>query len=117
MNRTRNRASLAASTRNAKLPRTYSCFLCLLFSTALMGGCVSQVHQPLPIRDEAVIHVKLVDHIDYVPGAHAYGLSRCANGVCTVEILRQYYPHCVEHEIRHVFEGDWHPGRETLEGC
>jgi len=47
----------------------------------------------------------------------AYGLSRCANNVCVIEILRDRYPYCLHHEIRHVFEGDWHAGRESIEGC
>ncbi|WP_312938310.1 hypothetical protein [Stutzerimonas nitrititolerans] len=68
-------------------------------------------------REEALIHVRLVDRIDYKPGTQAYGLSRCANGVCVIEILRDRYPFCLNHEIRHVFEGDWHAGRESIEGC
>lgn len=70
-----------------------------------------------PTRDEALIHVRLVDHIDYKPGTRAFGMSRCANGVCTVEILRDHYPYCLDHELRHVFEGDWHAGHGTVEGC
>ena len=72
---------------------------------------------PEPVRDDVLIHVHLVDHIDYQPGAEAFGLSRCANGVCVLQVLRERYPFCLLHELRHAFEGDWHPGRETLDDC
>lgn len=94
----------------------YTC-CCLVGSAALLGGCASDGTSGVPIRDEAIFHVRLVDKIDYKPGAEAYGLSRCSNGVCEVELLRDHYPYCLGHEIRHIFEGQWHPGRETLEGC
>lgn len=84
---------------------------------ALLGGCAGERTALLLSRDEALIHVRLVERIDYKPNTEAYGLSRCANGVCVIEVLRDRYPYCVEHEIRHVFEGAWHGNRETLEGC
>lgn len=91
--------------------------LCLFGAAAAISGCAVDEPARTPTRDEALIHVRLVDHIDYKPGTEAFGLSRCANGVCVVEILREHYPYCLGHELRHVFEGDWHAGHETLEGC
>ncbi|WBL59228.1 hypothetical protein LQF05_15045 [Stutzerimonas stutzeri] len=88
----------------------------MLGTAVAMGGCAAEPVRK-PTRDEALIHVRLVDRIDYKPGADAYGLSRCANGVCVIELLREHYPYCLGHELRHVFEGDWHAGHETLEGC
>lgn len=64
-----------------------------------------------------MIHVRLVDEIAYRPGHTAYGKTQCANGVCVIEILRDRYPYCLSHEIRHAFEDDWHHGRETTEDC
>lgn len=91
--------------------------LCVVGLTAalVLVGCDNAV--PMPQRTDAIAHIRLVDQIDYKPGYDALGLSRCANGVCVVEIRRDLYPACLVHEIRHVFEGDWHPGRETTEGC
>lgn len=100
--------------RNAIISCGLGAVLCLaaLFTLA---GCDQT---PATIeRTEAVVLIKLVDQIDYNPGYEALGLSRCANGVCRVEIRRDLYPACLTHEIRHVIEGDWHPGRETTEGC
>ena len=95
------------------------CVVCCLPVLALLFllGCASQLESPELIRDDVLIHVHLVDHIDYQPGAEAFGLSRCANGVCVLQVLREHYPFCLLHEFRHAFEGDWHPGRETLDDC
>ena len=82
-----------------------------------LPGCASHLAPAEPMRDDVLIHVHLVDHIDYQPGAEAFGLSRCANGVCVLQVLRERYPFCLLHEIRHAFEGDWHRGRETLDDC
>ncbi|HCJ30373.1 MAG TPA: hypothetical protein DHV63_14040 [Pseudomonas sp.] len=81
-----------------------------------LAGCASEEIRPIT-REEALIHIRLVDKIDYKPGMQALGMSRCANGVCVVEILRDRYPYCLDHEIRHVFEGDWHAGHESTESC
>ena len=89
----------------------------LLAFALLLPGCASQFTAPEPIRDDVLIHVHLVDHIDYQPGAEAFGLARCANGVCVLQVLRERYPFCLLHELRHAFEGNWHPGRETLDDC
>lgn len=85
--------------------------------SSLLTGCAGETQMAPISRDEALIHVRLVDRIHYKPGMKAYGLSRCANNVCVIEILRDRYPYCLHHEIRHVFEGDWHAGRESIEGC
>lgn len=97
---------------------TTACFagaaICLVALFAL-AGCDET---PTTVeRTEALVHIRLVDQIDYKPGYEAFGLTRCANGVCVVGLRRDRYPACVTQEIRHVFEGDWHPGRETTEGC
>lgn len=87
----------------------------LILAVLLLAGCDQS---PVTIeRTDAIVHIKLVDQIDYRQGYEALGLSRCANGVCVVEIRRDLYPQCLTHEMRHVFEGDWHARRETTEGC
>lgn len=37
------------------------------------------------------------------------------NNKCII-YLRQY-PQCLAHEVRHCYEGNWHEGRKTDEGC
>ena len=87
----------------------------LILAALLLAGC-DQTSAQIG-RTEALVHIRLVDQIDYKPGYEALGLSRCANGVCVVEIRRDLYPAYITHEIRHVFEGGWHARRETTEGC
>lgn len=96
--------------------RPLSGMLVLAIALAL-PGCASNEPARVLVRNDVLLHVRLVDHIDYKPGTQAFGLTRCTKNVCVVEILRDRYPLCLQHEIRHVFEGDWHGSRETLEGC
>ena len=94
---------------------SFACAGLCAVALLLLTGC-NQAPAQIE-RTEALVHIKLVDSIDYKPGYDALGLSRCANNVCIVEIRRDLYPQCLTHEIRHVIEGDWHKGRETAEGC
>jgi len=75
---------------------------------ALLTGCAGQ--QPQPLRDEATFSVRILDdrpdHWAPSTAATTYGSSR-------IEMLRDYYPECLTHEIRHVFEGAWHNQRTT----
>lgn len=88
-----------------------------LVAALLISGCVTDDAPPAVLRDDVLLYVHLVDHIDYRSDTKAYGLTRCANNVCTLEILRDSYPYCLQHELRHAFEGNWHANRETLEDC
>ena len=77
----------------------------------MLTGCDDQ---PKPKIDEALVVIKIVDAPgrDWPSGAAAItrGLG---TGLSTIEILRDYYPECVTHEIRHVFEGAWHDQATT----
>lgn len=35
----------------------------------------------------------------------------------TCVVFLRKYPECLLHEIRHCFEGQWHPKRDTTEDC
>ncbi|ANG63024.1 hypothetical protein A8C75_11440 [Marinobacterium aestuarii] len=88
-------------------------FHCAWLSCALVAGCSST-----PIvaqRDEVFVHIRLVDAIDERPDA--LGLANCNNGVCYIQILRDRYPDCITHEVRHGFEANWHEHRETTDYC
>jgi hypothetical protein len=91
--------------------------LLVLASVLALSACAAGEAARVPVRDDVLLHVRLVEHIDYRPGSTAFGLTRCANNVCVVELLRNRYPYCLQHEIRHVFEGDWHAHRESIEDC
>lgn len=78
----------------------------------LLSGCAF-FSEPPPLRDEAIVHIKLVDNLPY---GH-YGKATCAEGLCTVLLRRDTYPYCLGHEVRHAFEGNWHEGRESVDDC
>ena len=63
-----------------------------------------------PNKDRVVAVVDIVD-VTKVPGA--LGSAQTINGVCHVEIRRDVYPKCFNHEFAHCFSGDWHKGYDT----
>ena len=88
---------------------------------ALAGLCAAMLvmltgcdDQPQPAITEALVVIKIVDTPapDWPAGSAAITRGS-GTGLSTIEILRDYYPECLEHEIRHVFEGAWHDQRTT----
>lgn len=51
-----------------------------------LSGCATDEAARVPVRDDVLLHVRLVEHIDFRPGSTAFGLTRCANNVCVVEL-------------------------------
>lgn len=83
----------------------------LIVLTLLAGGCTATMYDRH--RDEVFAHIKLVGDLP----AGTYGTAQCKDGICYIEIRRESYPDCITHEIRHGFEGDWHPGRNSTKDC
>lgn len=83
----------------------------LILAALLLAGCDDQ---PKPKIKEALVVIKIVDTPapDWPAGTAAITRGS-GTGLSTVEILRDYYPECVTHEVRHVFEGAWHDQRTT----
>lgn len=82
----------------------------LLLCAALVGCSDS----PEPQIDSAFFEVHILDEPkpDWGPGVVA--MTRAGStGISHIEILRPYYPECITHEVRHVFEGDWHDRSTT----
>lgn len=90
---------------------------CALALAVLLSGCAQPA--PVIIRDRAYVTVELVDTITHAnPAVTVYGSTACSTvGICTIKIRRETYPACLGHELRHVFEGNWHEGYETAWGC
>ena len=66
------------------------------------------------IRTEAIVHYKIVESLDPPQKPNVVGFTRCLDyGVCEIQILKNYYPECLQHEGRHVFEGEWHGDMST----
>ena len=89
----------------------------VLFSILiLLSGCKPQGYS---IKNNQ-FHVTLIESPQYLdslstPIRTIHGLAMYQDGRCII-ILREY-PNCLLHEVRHCIEGDWHPGRDTLEDC
>ncbi|MFV3385378.1 hypothetical protein ACNFCJ_07985 [Pseudomonas sp. NY15364] len=98
---------------SSKSPALLSLTLAAVCALALvmLTGCDDQ---PKPKISEALIVVKIVDAPapDWPSGSAAITRGS-GTGLSTIEILRGYYPECVTHEVRHVFEGKWHDQRTT----
>lgn len=89
--------------------------MCVLALIVLLSGCASfDAPKPQPIRSKVFIYAELVESFD---NPRQRGESVCMGDFCAIKILRKHYPFCLKHEVRHGFEGDWHPGRQTTEDC
>lgn len=86
-------------------------FLKALVICSVVTGCAAT---PVPVHSEVFFSVKLVDTLP----KGVYGTAKCTTtNLCRIEIRRDTYPNCIQHEIRHGFEGNWHPGYETTWDC
>ena len=86
--------------------------LIVLLFVGLYGCSTFNGPQPKFIRTQA--NVTVIDNVDF-KDRDVLGMTICINNNCTV-MLRQY-PECLSHEMRHVFEGQWHPDRNLTEYC
>lgn len=81
----------------------------------LLQGCVHNNLGPL-IRTEALIGFSLVDELTPPQPSNVVGYTLCdSNNICTIQLLKDYYPECAPHELFHVFNGGWHGNTPT--GC
>jgi len=53
--------------------------------------------------------------IEEDPNMTTLGRQWYVSDVCFIKLKK--YPICLQHEIRHCIEGNWHEGRETDEDC
>lgn len=70
---------------------------------------------PLPdTTKEYTFKLHLVDDMNGYQGLH---LLEKTTGVHHIWLLKKKYPYCLQHEIRHVLEGNFHAGRSSLDDC
>lgn len=94
-------------------------YLAMPLSAALLITGCSQFDEPrglAVVREEVFVHIKLVDEL-HAPRGKRYGQAECVSNICTIYLLRQHYPFCLAHEVRHLFEGRYHGDRASLEDC
>lgn len=80
-------------------------------------GCAAPADQgSLPGKRTVEITVEEVAHLGGALGTATMRTN--AEGVivaCHIKLTK--YPRCLQHEIRHCLEGNWHDGKETRMGC
>lgn len=85
--------------------------IALVGSTMIVAGCA--YHPPVPIRHNVNVIIKT--DIPLKPGVLGISVYNHKSNTCIV-MLREY-PICLLHELRHCFEGEWHPDRPSDEDC
>ena len=86
----------------------------LLVLCLLLSACTT-TH--LPVNQEPMrIRVQLVPSILH-DGKQVSGLAIQGDGWCDVKLLEEEYPRCLQHEIRHCLEGNFHEGYRSYEDC
>ncbi len=53
--------------------------------------------------------------VQEVSDLQVHGTQEWSGNRCVIK-LREY-PKCLQHEVRHCIEGNWHEGKETTEDC
>ena len=74
----------------------------VLLICLLLTGCAAFDPEPYNIQ-----HRISTITIDIDPMQEALGVAYVAGDKC--RIVLQSYPVCLSHEVRHCFEGEWHP--------
>lgn len=82
-----------------------------LVALVVLSGCAYEA--PVPVRTDMRVILKAPQ--GYADNKRGTATYLPAINTCIVT-LRQY-PECLLHEIRHCFEGQWHPGRTSDEDC
>lgn len=82
----------------------------LVLAVLVIAGCgVFDAPAPVLERTASIITIKIN------PGLQSLGLATWTGDLCTITLRK--YPVCLQHEVRHCLEGNWHAGRETAEDC
>ena len=106
-------------------------YVAIAFAALALTGCAHEKKYNRVV-DTATFNIEVVQtfppHLQHV-FANARALTECVHTKdetgkvvdikdCTVYVLASTYPRCINHEIRHVLEGTWHPQRaHSSEDC
>ena len=88
-----------------------------VLAVLLLTGC-AMFDGPVPLRDSATFTVMLVDRLPGAyPGQVGRAVCNASGDNCALMLLRDQYPLCLTHEIRHAFEGPFHGSARSGEDC
>lgn len=74
----------------------------------LLSGCATTDNPKIDRKTFSVV-------VEEDPNMTTLGRQWYVSDVCFIKLKK--YPICLQHEIRHCIEGNWHKGRETDEDC
>lgn len=85
--------------------------LCAVALAVLLSGC--SFNPPKPVMQRNVTTITVVESKDMPPrklGGAIYSGDNC------IIVLREY-PYCLQHEVRHCLEGEWHGNAPNDDDC
>lgn len=92
-------------------------YLMLCLGLFALLGCDSSTVDTDKVRtDTFKIKVNLQDRVIY-KGQTVSGLAVWKDDWCIIALPEDEYPGCLEHEVRHCLEGNFHEGYKSDEGC
>jgi len=59
-------------------------------------------------------HLELVERL---PALYQHGLAQWDGQQCWVTLIKSEYPRCLQHEVRHCIEGQWHTEEWNNDDC
>ena len=70
---------------------------------------------PYTISDrDFYFHLELVKSF---PNSYQHGLAQWDGQQCWVTLIKDQYPMCLQHEVRHCIEGKWHTEKWNNDDC
>lgn len=87
----------------------------LLLICVLLSGCMSIVsyNTVIPFPDTSAMSIEI--HQLKGGNHNILGTADIQGNKCIIHLRK--YPHCLAHEVRHCFEGNWHQGEDNDEWC
>lgn len=79
---------------------------------AIVSGTFEEPKQPVNFKVERFVGNIAVEEDPSLP---TLGRHQTVGGVCFIKLQR--YPVCMQHEMRHCIEGDWHKGVKSSKDC
>ena len=87
----------------------------LMLTVAIMFSGCSVTSKHTIVQSKVAVEIKQVKSLPSINGKPQLARTTVGNGFCVIELTD--YPKCLQHEMRHCFEFNWHEGRETTADC
>ena len=88
----------------------------IFVTLSLLAGCSSP--KPVLLRNISAITIIETNHFTTPQSSREgeiLGEATIKGATCVIRLKK--YPQCLLHEVRHCFEGNWHPKTESEKDC